>query len=75
MQGSNKSFAQIQVDEISSSSLMHQHCNPITEGHCICQAGFALSEALMDVINRLHFFHEPLHSFQKDLLHDCQAQR
>ncbi|GAB0176555.1 hypothetical protein GRJ2_000120700 [Grus japonensis] len=33
-----KCFAQVQLDDISSSSLIHQCCNPIVEGHQICQA-------------------------------------
>ena len=30
-------FAQVQVDDIHCSSLIHQHSNPIVEGHQICQ--------------------------------------
>ena len=49
-----KCFAQIQVDDISYSSLTHQCCNPVVEGHQICQARFACSEAMLAVTN--HFF-------------------
>lgn len=61
-------IARIQGDEISSSSLLHT----TTPSH---KATESLTEAMMDVINHIHFFHVPLHSFQKDLLHDCLAQR
>ncbi|KAK4832975.1 hypothetical protein QYF61_026801 [Mycteria americana] len=36
-------FAQVQADDISCPSLIHQCCNPIIEGHQIHQARFALS--------------------------------
>ncbi|KAK4813652.1 hypothetical protein QYF61_014951 [Mycteria americana] len=44
MQDSVKCFAQVQADDISCSSLIHQRCNAVVEGHQICQAQFALSE-------------------------------
>ncbi|KAJ7406618.1 hypothetical protein WISP_132987 [Willisornis vidua] len=36
-QDSAKCFAKIQVDDVSCSSLIHQHCNLIAEGHRIFQ--------------------------------------
>ena len=59
MRDSVKYFAQVQVDDISCSSLVHQRCNPIVEGHQICQAQFALSEAMLAVTNHLLIFHVP----------------
>ena len=41
-------FAQVQVD-VSCSSFIHQRSNPVVEGHQICQAQFALSEAMLVV--------------------------
>lgn len=58
------------MDDGSCSSLTHQHQNPITEGYQICQALFALSEAMLVAINALMIFHVPLHNFQEDVLHD-----
>jgi len=45
-----KCFAQLQADDVSCSSLIHQHCNPVVEGHQICQVQFALSKAMLAVI-------------------------
>ena len=67
VQDSIKCFAQVQVDDISCSSLIHQHRNPVIKGHQICQAGFALSEALFAVTNQSkdlnpsqpHMYHYP----------------
>ena len=58
VQDSVKSFAHVQVGDISCSSLIHQHCNTIVEGHQVCQAQFALSEAMLAVSNIL-IFHMP----------------
>jgi len=38
MGSSDKCFAEVQVDDVSCSSLTHQHCNPVAEGHQICHA-------------------------------------
>lgn len=35
--------------------LIHQFCNPVVEGHQICQAQFSFSEAMLAVINQLLF--------------------
>ena len=56
---SDKCFAQVKVDDISCSSLIHQCCNPAVEGHQICQAQFALSEAMLVVTSYLLIFHAP----------------
>ena len=47
--GSVKCFARVQLDDVSCSSLIHQCSNPIVVGHQICQAWFALSEAVLAV--------------------------
>ncbi|GAB0190293.1 exostosin-2 [Grus japonensis] len=65
-----KCLAQVQVDDISCSSLVHQRCNPIIEGHQIYQARFALSEAVLAVTSHLLVLHVPEHSLQEGLLHD-----
>ena len=70
-----KWFGQIQVDAISCSSLILWLCNPSVEGHHIFQAQFALSEAMLAVINQLLIFHVLSHSFQEDLLHDLARHR
>ena len=59
MWDSVRCFAQVQAGDISCSSLIHQCCNPIVEGHQICQAPFALSEALLAVTSHLLIFHVP----------------
>ena len=41
--------AQVQVDDVCCCSLIHQCSNPIIEGHQICQAQFALTEAMLAV--------------------------
>ena len=48
-----KWFAQVQVDDISCSFLIHQHGDHIVEGHQICQARFALSEAMLAITSHL----------------------
>lgn len=45
-----KCFAQVQGDDTSCSSLIHQHCNPII-GHQIYQAPFAHKKAMLAVTN------------------------
>ena len=46
MQDSVKRFAQVRIDDICCSSLIHQRCNAVVEGHQICQAPF---EAILAV--------------------------
>ncbi|GAB0189266.1 mitochondrial enolase superfamily member 1 [Grus japonensis] len=75
IQDSIKCFTRVQVDDISCSALIYQQCNAIIEGHHVCQARFALSEAMLAVTNRLLIFHVPEHSFQEDLLHDLARHR
>ena len=75
MWDSVKCFAQVQVDDVSFSSLIHQCCNPLVELHQFCQAQFALSEAMLAVTNVLLVFHVPQHSFQEDPLHDLARHR
>ena len=58
MQDGVKCFAKVQVDDICCSSYIHQHCNAVVEGHHICQAWFALSEAMLAVTKYL-IFHVP----------------
>jgi len=70
MRGSVKCFAQVQADDSSCSSLVHQRSNPISEGHRVYQAQFALREATLAVTNHLSVFHVPQRSFQEDLLQD-----
>jgi len=57
MRDSVKCFAQAQVDDTSYSSLAHQHSNTMIEGHQICQALFALSEALLAATSHLLIFY------------------
>jgi len=59
MQDSVKRFAQVQADDVTCSSLIHQCCNSVVAGHQICQARFALSEALFAVAIHLLIFHMP----------------
>ena len=54
-----KCFAPVQVDDISCSSLIHQHGNLIIEGYQICQVLFVLSEAMWVVTSQLLIFHAP----------------
>uniref|UniRef100_A0A663DJS2 Zinc finger matrin-type 1 n=1 Tax=Aquila chrysaetos chrysaetos TaxID=223781 RepID=A0A663DJS2_AQUCH len=54
---SAKSFAQVQVADVHCSSLIHQRCHPVRGGHQICQARFALSEAMLAVTSHLLIFH------------------
>ena len=63
MQDIVKCFAEDHVDDICLSSLIHQRSNPIVEDHQVCQAWFALSEAMFAVINHLLIFHVPEHTF------------
>jgi len=70
-----KFFAQVHIDEVSCCSLINEYCNTIVEGHQISQVRFALSEAMLAVINHLLIFHVPLHIFQKDLLQDLAGNR
>lgn len=53
-QDSIKYLAQLQVDNISFSSFIHQCFNPTAKGHQICYAQFALSEATLAIVK--HFF-------------------
>ena len=48
--------AQVQAGDVSCSSLIHQRSNPIIDSHEICQARFALSEAVLAVTSHLLFF-------------------
>ena len=57
VQDSVKHFAQVQVDDNSCSSLIHQCCNSIVERHQIWQALFALSEAMLTVTSHLPIFY------------------
>ena len=68
-----KWFSQVRVDDVSYSSLIHQCSNPIIEDHQICQAQFALSEAMLAVTNHLLVFH--VHSFQEEKPHDLARHR
>lgn len=52
MQNSVKFLAQVQVDGVIRSSLIHQCWNSTVEGHQICQALFALSEAKLSVTSQ-----------------------
>ena len=70
-----KCFAQVPVDDVSCSSLIHQCCNPIVDSYQICQAQFALSEAMLVLTNRPPLFHVPYDSFQEDLLNDLARHR
>ena len=54
-----KCFAQVQLDNVSYSSLIDQNSNPVVEGHQICQAQFAPSETMLAVTNHLLIFHVP----------------
>ncbi|PKU36589.1 hypothetical protein llap_13111 [Limosa lapponica baueri] len=51
-----KCFAQVQVDDTSCSSLIHQRCNLTVEDHQIYQAQFAFSEAMLTVTSHLLVF-------------------
>ncbi|KAK4827693.1 LOW QUALITY PROTEIN: hypothetical protein QYF61_020827 [Mycteria americana] len=77
MRDSAKCFAQVQVDDISCSSLIHQRCNPIIEGYLISQTRFALNEAMLAVINHLLIFHPvPMldHPFSKEIFPNIQPK-
>lgn len=50
-----KCFAQVQVNDINSSSLIHQHYNPIMKDHWICQVRIACSEVRLTVTNSFCF--------------------
>ena len=54
-----KSCAQVQVGDVSCSSLIHQCSNPVVEGCQICQAQFACSEAMLAVTSHLLILHVP----------------
>lgn len=56
---STKCFAEVQADGISHSSLIHQYCNAVVEGHHISQELFALSEAMLIVTDHLLIFCVP----------------
>ena len=58
MPGSVKCFAQIQLGDGSSSSFIHCLCNSM-EGHQICQALFALSEAMLAFTKHVLMFCVP----------------
>ena len=59
VQNSVKCFAQVHVDVFSWSFLTYQRSNSVTEGHEICQAQFALSEAMWAVTSHVLIFHVP----------------
>ena len=59
MRDSVKCFAPAQIEYISCSSLIHQHSNPVIEGHQICQSRFAPNEAVSPVTNQLLIFQVP----------------
>lgn len=65
MWNSVKCISQVQVDYVTCSSLIHQCYNLVIDGLQICQAKFALSEAMLAITNHL-----PVPPFQKDMLHD-----
>lgn len=48
-----KCFAQVQVDGICCSFLIHHCSNFIIEGYQICQTQFAFNEAVLAVTNYL----------------------
>lgn len=56
MQDSTKYFIYVQIDDISCSSLTHQCCNAIVEGHRICQAQLALGGVMLSVTSHLIFY-------------------
>lgn len=66
VQDSVKFFAQVQVDDIVHSFLIHQHHEPITEDVQNWQAWISLGEAMLAITNHIFIFH----SFQDDLPHD-----
>ena len=70
-----KCFAQVQVDDVSCSSLIHHCYNSVAGGYQICEAQFALSEAMLADTNHLLIFHVPQQSSQEDLLHDLARRR
>lgn len=50
-------FAEVQIDDLSSSSFIYQCCNPIVENYQICQAWFTLREAVLDATSHLIIFY------------------
>ena len=54
-----RGLAEVQVDDISSTSLVPQCSDTITEGHQVGQAGFALGEAMLVLPYQLPAFHVP----------------
>lgn len=61
MWDSVKCFAQVQIDDVSSSSLIHQCCHLIVESNQICQVLFSLNEVMCAVASHLCVFHVPYH--------------
>ncbi|RMC04474.1 hypothetical protein DUI87_18919 [Hirundo rustica rustica] len=63
MWDSIKCFAEVWIDDITHSSLLHQNHNSVTEGHQTGLAQFALGEVMLAVTNDLLIFYVPQHSF------------
>lgn len=61
-----KDITEVHADGISSSSIVWQCIHPITEGHSISQALFALDEAKLAVSKQLPVFHLFWCTFQED---------
>lgn len=59
MQESVKQFAQVQVDDVSCYSVVHQCCYFITEGHQISQASSAIDKVMLAVLYHLHNTYVP----------------
>jgi len=54
-----RGLAQVQVDDTSRPSFVHQCHHSIIEGHQIGQARFALGEAVLAVMDHLLISHVP----------------
>jgi len=70
-----KGLAQVQVDDISCLSFVHQCHRSITEGCQIVQAQSALDETMLAVSDLLLVPHVVWHIFQEDLLQDLPRHR
>lgn len=57
MQGNAKCLAQVQVNDVRCSSLIHKCCNSNVERLQICHSRFALSEDTLSVTSQAFVFH------------------
>ena len=51
-----KGLTEVEIDDISGSSLAHRCCDALIESHYVGQAGFALGEAMLVLPHQLPDF-------------------